>query len=347
MEPAPRSALEGRSLLPFVLIGAGGAAGVAVAVGGGSDDNSSTSPLSTDVDADGDGFSSSEDCDDANPDVRPMGTVTFESRGLNDSVCDICSAGGPACPRESPPVSYAHLARFKVTNDSCESVNVSSMSVTMVITGVEGVPGNLHEYVGLELTAPPFLEDTPPNIIPGNGADTLFELRVRNQCFDIPLRQGGRLLSIYRYTVNTSRGTFTFEGSGPKAEYPVETSRTPDGPADRSLRLVIELSVSGATGLIRIGRKTFEINGESTRLLAVPVGTGTVDIEAFLTSPGASGQWKFDFQSSDVFEPGSIATAEGQVVVLGPRSVVFRSSGRPGERLRYSIRIKGRIKGRP
>ena len=45
--------------------------------------------------------------------------------------------------------------------------------------------------------------------------------------------------------------------------------------------------------------------------------------------------WRFDFRGVPGFVPGSIHVRSGQAVSVGARSVVFRTTGAPGERIRF------------
>ncbi len=67
---------------------------------------------------------------------------------------------------------------------------------------------------------------------------------------------------------------------------------------------------------------------------------GENTIEAFL-SPEASGEglWRFDFSRSEHFVPGSIKAAQGHVLSIDARRIVFRLSGVADERIKFTYRL--------
>jgi PKD repeat protein len=67
-------------------------------------------------------------------------------------------------------------------------------------------------------------------------------------------------------------------------------------------------------------------------------GENTIEasIPAAMEQPGF---WRFDFAGADGFVPGSIKVQSGVVTSVGSSSVVFRVSGEPGERIKFTFEL--------
>ena len=67
---------------------------------------------------------------------------------------------------------------------------------------------------------------------------------------------------------------------------------------------------------------------------------GENTIEAFLSyEVSGEGLWKFDFSQSEHFVPGSIKAAQGHVLSIDDRHIVFRLSGAAYERTKFTYRL--------
>jgi hypothetical protein len=64
------------------------------------------------------------------------------------------------------------------------------------------------------------------------------------------------------------------------------------------------------------------------------VGGDVNHVEAVLTEGRGPGAWVFTF-ADGTLQPGSLAPLAGDVLQVGPRTIVFRSAGRPGERVAF------------
>jgi hypothetical protein len=63
-------------------------------------------------------------------------------------------------------------------------------------------------------------------------------------------------------------------------------------------------------------------------------------VEGYLTSPSTLAVfWRFDFAASENFNPGSIRVEAGVVAAQETHSIVFRLSGDPGERVKFTYRL--------
>jgi hypothetical protein len=71
----------------------------------------------------------------------------------------------------------------------------------------------------------------------------------------------------------------------------------------------------------------------------VPGRAGENAVEAILlTSTRAEGRWRFLFEGSRYFEPGSFTVETGQVLVRTPSEIVFRIGG-DNQQVRFRYRL--------
>ena len=99
-----------------------------------------------------------------------------------------------------------------------------------------------------------------------------------------------------------------------------------------------QLDMPGASGQIVVNGSTavFASAGRST---ATAVGRrGENRIEAQLVQGAGAGQWRFELGSTASLEPGSLRVVAGNVALVTGDAVVFRLSGRPGERIVFTFR---------
>jgi phosphoglucomutase len=54
---------------------------------------------------------------------------------------------------------------------------------------------------------------------------------------------------------------------------------------------------------------------------------------------GREGLWTFDFHKSEYFVPGSIRAAQGHVLSIDARRIVFRLSGTADARIKLTYRL--------
>jgi hypothetical protein len=118
-------------------------------------------------------------------------------------------------------------------------------------------------------------------------------------------------------------------GSQP-VELRMETRLELASPDDRSrVRILIDGRVAGAV-----------VAGQplSVRTLLSP---GPHEIEGVvLRSPGAPGLWSLDFGGTSGFQEGSLRVVQGSVLAMGQRTITFRLSGQPEERLRLRFELQ-------
>jgi hypothetical protein len=67
---------------------------------------------------------------------------------------------------------------------------------------------------------------------------------------------------------------------------------------------------------------------------------GTNSLEAFTTTPMESpGYWRFDFHGASDYVPRSLRVVSGQVLSQDDYTVVFRVSGQPADRIRFTYQL--------
>ena len=99
-----------------------------------------------------------------------------------------------------------------------------------------------------------------------------------------------------------------------------------------------QLDVPGGSGQVVVNGSsaTFAGAGRST---ATAVGRrGENRIEAQLVQGAGAGLWRFELGSTASLEPGSLRVVAGNVALITGDAVVFRLSGRPGERIVFTFR---------
>ena len=99
-----------------------------------------------------------------------------------------------------------------------------------------------------------------------------------------------------------------------------------------------QLDVAGASGQVVVNGSTAVFAGTG-RSAAMAVGRrGENRIEAQLVQGGAAGLWRFELGSTASLEPGSLRVVAGNVALVTGDAVVFRLTGRPGERVVFTFR---------
>jgi hypothetical protein len=72
---------------------------------------------------------------------------------------------------------------------------------------------------------------------------------------------------------------------------------------------------------------------------SLPLRAGENRVEAWLTDGSGAGVWRFEL--GDLVEPGTLTVGLGQVLVVTGDTVVFRLSGRAGERVAFTFQSRG------
>jgi hypothetical protein len=115
----------------------------------------------------------------------------------------------------------------------------------------------------------------------------------------------------------------------------------------RSLRMttVLELPSSGERGRAQIQLDGVAVSpavwsGEPVEL-RVDAAAGTREVAAVVMGGrGEPGLLRIDLSSALEVVPGSLRASEGSVLTQGPRTLVFRLAGHPGERVRFTFELR-------
>jgi uncharacterized repeat protein (TIGR01451 family) len=122
------------------------------------------------------------------------------------------------------------------------------------------------------------------------------------------------------------------QGTIPLRESQIEASFTSflEVPAERRAR-----------GRVRLNRVRVDATDSSVPFRHSVRGREENTVEAHTASElGGEGFWRFDFSGGTRFVPGSIRVELGQVLSLDAYTVVFRLSGAPGERIKFTYRLR-------
>jgi uncharacterized repeat protein (TIGR01451 family) len=97
-----------------------------------------------------------------------------------------------------------------------------------------------------------------------------------------------------------------------------------------------------ATANVLMNRRQFQtMNNANPFRIRMDGRPGRNSVEAYLVS-GTSGEgvWRFDFSGAEHFVPGSIEVARGDVVTRDAQRVVFRLTGKPGNRIEFTFLLE-------
>jgi hypothetical protein len=97
-----------------------------------------------------------------------------------------------------------------------------------------------------------------------------------------------------------------------------------------------------STLLVRGGQGEVSTNGSTTRVaegeahIVVAEQSGDNVVEAWLREAKGEGFWRFDVAGREPLSPGTLRVISGELVGVTAGSVVFRVSGRTGERVAFA-----------
>lgn len=122
-------------------------------------------------------------------------------------------------------------------------------------------------------------------------------------------------------------------------------SRSPEPKTFVQARMRSTLRIGGtdsfARGVLRLGAVRVD-SVDSSRVFehVFPARVGRNVVEAILLStPPGDATWVLDFSEESRLVPGSLRPSVGEVVAREPRRLVFRLSGRPGVRARFTYEL--------
>jgi Divergent InlB B-repeat domain len=113
------------------------------------------------------------------------------------------------------------------------------------------------------------------------------------------------------------------------------------GPSGPGVAWVSLLEAPGAEGQLTFNGQQTAFAGPGVTRVAVATRPGENRVEGRLQSAsGQPGTWRFELQSRDLVEPGSLRVLQGEPVLVLPDAIVFRVAGRPGEQVGFTFRAK-------
>jgi hypothetical protein len=100
-----------------------------------------------------------------------------------------------------------------------------------------------------------------------------------------------------------------------------------------------KLDVPGASGQVVVNNSSaiFAGPGQSTGVVFGPRGENRIEARV-VQGAGKPGTWRFELGSTANLVPGSLRVLAGSVTEVSGDAVVFRLSGRPGERVMFTFR---------
>jgi hypothetical protein len=107
-----------------------------------------------------------------------------------------------------------------------------------------------------------------------------------------------------------------------------------------SIGWLIQLEVPEAAGQVTMNGQTLRVaRGVSPAQISARRGDNLVEGQ-LVEGSGEPGTWRFEARPGEALQPGSLRVLQGDAVVLTPSAVVFRLSGRPGEQVAFSYRVR-------
>jgi hypothetical protein len=119
---------------------------------------------------------------------------------------------------------------------------------------------------------------------------------------------------------------------GPGAEGPVSAP---------GLSWISVLEAPGAEGHVVFNGQQSGFAGPGVARLTANPRAGENRVEGRLQkAQGQPGTWRFEVQSKDALEPGSLRVVQGEPVMVLPDAIVFRVRGTIGEQVAFTYRVK-------
>jgi hypothetical protein len=112
------------------------------------------------------------------------------------------------------------------------------------------------------------------------------------------------------------------------------------GPSGPRLSWQSLLEVPGGQGQVLFNGQQSAFAAPGVSQLSSVARPGENRVDARLQAGGDPGTWRFDLRTTESLEPGSLRVLEGEAVLVLPDAIVFRLSGRPGEQLTFTFRLK-------
>jgi hypothetical protein len=148
-------------------------------------------------------------------------------------------------------------------------------------------------------------------------------------------------LYVTQMSVRDDRGNAAAENNNVEVIEALKKDDDLAGSGERRLAWASELDLEGGTGQVVVNGSAavFASKGRST---AVAVGRrGENRVEAVVVqASGKAGTWRLELGGTTSFRPGSLRIIAGDVAMMTADAVVFRLSGKPGDRLMFTFRTE-------
>ena len=105
------------------------------------------------------------------------------------------------------------------------------------------------------------------------------------------------------------------------------------------LDLGSQLDVAGGSGQVVVNGTSLAFAGRGRSSLTARGRRGENRVEAQLVQATGAGQWRFELRGEGL-EAGSLRVLAGEVALVSSDAVVFRMSGKPGERVVFTFRSR-------
>lgn len=247
--------------------------------------------------------------------ANPTGGSTFTWGG------DCTGTTGPSCT----------VNMTAARNVSVTFTPPLTFRLTLTVIGANFPVRAEIQYQGT--TIPPCQESDPPgttcinNFLPGtvvtliaqNGPTSVFQ----SWGGDCGLALGGpptcTLLMDQNHTASATFSTLTI------------------APPGASAAIVSRFDVAGVRAQALLNGTLLEEPRPGTSRVSVATRAGENRLEAQLLDASRGGTWTFDLSAVPGLERGTLRVTSGEAVAVGPDSIVFRLTGRAGERLGFAF----------
>jgi hypothetical protein len=139
-------------------------------------------------------------------------------------------------------------------------------------------------------------------------------------------------------TVLDDRGNHASEGNTVAVIESLKASEDASGPA-RRLAWSSELNLNGGSGQVVVNGSaaSFAAQGRSSAVALGRRGENRVEAQV-VQAAGSAGTWRFELGATTSLKPGSLRVSAGEVALVTADAIVFRLTGKSGERVAFTFR---------
>jgi hypothetical protein len=107
--------------------------------------------------------------------------------------------------------------------------------------------------------------------------------------------------------------------------------------AARHVELSSQLDVAGGAGQVVVNGSSLAFASRGRSTVQAGGRRGENRVEAQLVQAAGAGQWRFELRG-DALQAGSLRVVAGEVLQVSSDAIVFRMSGKPGERIVFTFK---------